>query len=484
MFAIASIPRILVALVSTLTVSLFFSGSTASGFITNGRWTQTALDGQTGPIGTPITLTWGIVPDGTFIPGEGGSSLISFFDNTYGAGPGGADLTQRPWFDLVDSSFGRWEEVSGVTVVYEPADDGANLRGLQGIAGVRADIRVGGAFIDGNGGTLASIGFIPDSDMTIDTGDANHYSNPINDFQNSRNTLSHEFGHALGIDHIVSPSLFLMEPFFNAALSGPQLDDVRAAHQLYGDTFEKGNGTIGNGVFSSATDLGVLGPGDSLLLGDDASTGLFVFLGETDFVSISNQFDNDYFVFETSTASLLDISVTPVGATYEQRPEFGNTFTTIDSSAISDLEFELLTLDNGILTSLEVADATGLGQAEMLTGFALPEAGTYYVRVSGDASEVQMYELALTVEQGGDADGDGDVDVADLAALQRGEAGGLDASGLALWRGGLGAGSAATAALAVPEPAGWVVIGLIATCSVCKRPPRVTLERRSSALSE
>src|SRR5262249_17742091 len=34
------------------------------------RWSHTALDGSTGSYGTPVRLTWSIVPDGLSIPGR------------------------------------------------------------------------------------------------------------------------------------------------------------------------------------------------------------------------------------------------------------------------------------------------------------------------------------------------------------------------------------------------------------------------------
>src|SRR5437588_8845204 len=88
------------------TVAPHWFPSSARAFILapNTRWTSTASNASTGTYGNPITLTWSLVPDGTAIsssyaPTNGTSSnLISTFDATFGAGPGGSDLTQRPWF--------------------------------------------------------------------------------------------------------------------------------------------------------------------------------------------------------------------------------------------------------------------------------------------------------------------------------------------------------------------------------------------------
>src|SRR2546423_339607 len=91
------------------------------------RWTSTATNASTGTYGQPITLTWSLVPDGTsvssYAPTNGSTSnLISMFDSTFGAGPGGSDLTKRPWFHLFSDSFNRWNQLGGINFVYESHD--------------------------------------------------------------------------------------------------------------------------------------------------------------------------------------------------------------------------------------------------------------------------------------------------------------------------------------------------------------------------
>ena len=291
------------------------------GYYANGYWSTTALDGATGPVGTSVNVTWSIAPDGTFIPGEGGSNLVSFFDSLFPGGSG-SDLTQRPWFYLLEASVNRWSELSGATLHYEPADDGTNLRGLGGVAGVRGDIRLGGAFIDGTSGTLASTSFLPDADITFDTADGVYYSNPLpsDTYQQFKNTFTHELGHALGLGHIESNNaVFLMEPFTNNGIHGPQLDDIRGIHHLYGDFNEKSNSGLGNETLATATALGTLIDGQPLVFGIDAATGNFVLPGETDFVSISNAQDVDYYAFEIAGPSTLNLDLSPLGTTYNER---------------------------------------------------------------------------------------------------------------------------------------------------------------------
>ena len=43
------------------------------------RWTITA-SGAAGPFGSPVTLTWSFMPDGTAINKYGSSDLVSFLD--------------------------------------------------------------------------------------------------------------------------------------------------------------------------------------------------------------------------------------------------------------------------------------------------------------------------------------------------------------------------------------------------------------------
>src|SRR5262245_10340439 len=80
----------------------------ASAYIADDRWSNTATNPSTGPQGTPVTITWSLAPDGTDIPadlfGTVDSGLIGFLDEYIGAGPGGSDLKQRPWFTYFDQA--------------------------------------------------------------------------------------------------------------------------------------------------------------------------------------------------------------------------------------------------------------------------------------------------------------------------------------------------------------------------------------------
>ncbi|MEM7315658.1 MAG: matrixin family metalloprotease, partial [Planctomycetota bacterium] len=274
------------------------------GYILSERWTNTATDGGGLQFGDPTTITWSIIPDGTNISGEGPSDFIAAMDNIIGAGPGGSDLTQRPWFTLLEQSFGRWEELGGITHVYEPNDIGGSSPGSDGVLGSRGDVRIGGVFQDGNSGVLA-FNYFPSSggDMVLDTGDTNIIGNSSNNFRAFRNIIMHEHGHGIGISHIESSNAnFLMEPFLATSFDGPQLDDIRALHRGYGDKFEKENNGNGNDTIGNAIALGSPTIGSPLVIGT-AGDQTAVPASETDFVSIDQNTDTDFFSMLTKSVS-------------------------------------------------------------------------------------------------------------------------------------------------------------------------------------
>lgn len=476
--------RLSIAIAATSVVLATVAETNA--FISNGRWSTTATDGATDPLGNPISLTWSIVPDGTNISHLGTpSNLVSFLDGIFGAGPGGNDFAQRPWFDLVASSFDRWSELSGMTFVYEPADDGVSGNRWHGshpgLLGARGDVRFGGAFIDGNGGSYASAGFIPNADITFDTGDLTHYQNPAGNYVRLRNTLTHEIGHSLGLSHAIAPSTsyeFLMEGDPKSAFDGPQVDDVRGVQYLYGDKFEK-NG--GNNSLGTAFELEVVVPATPIQIGFDATSATRVEAVETDFVSIANADDIDFFKFGIDTPSLLDLVLTPAGPTYQERippAPLGN----INTSNQSNLSLELYA--EGIPTPIATSSIGGIGQVESILNFELTETGSYYAKILGDTANVQLYTLQISVEEVleeiryGDFNDDGLVDAADytlwrdhagdiddVAILDRGDGvAGVDFGDFETWKENFGTayGSAAVSALNAPEPSAFASILAVA----------------------
>ena len=159
-------------------------------FRLNNRWSSTATNSNTGARGNPITLTWGIVADGTPIADGGvsgessdNSSLITRLDTIYYGSAQAGPITNRVWFDEFEDSYNRWAEISGLTFVYQPGDNGTNVNG--GSSGSNspgtpiADMRIGGHSLDGNSGVLA-YNYYPGGgaggNMVIDTNDS-YYTN-------------------------------------------------------------------------------------------------------------------------------------------------------------------------------------------------------------------------------------------------------------------------------------------------------------------
>ncbi len=370
------------------------------------RWQNTATDGFSGNSrGTPRTLTWGIVPDGTSITGgaeepTAPSNLIARLDTIYGTS-GGADLTTRSWYTHFEDAFERWEDLSGLTFNYEPNDGGAAITNFsnsqKGVLGSYADHRIGGHPIDGNSGTLAYNYFPDHADMVIDTNDS-FYTNTNLGSIRLENVLMHEIGHGIGIRHVISnDSNQLMEPFINTSFRGPQIDDILAVHRNYGDVHEK-NG--GNDTPATAMSLGTLSGGDSWSIGTDGSSNSVNF-SQVDFISIDGNSDDDYFVLNVSQSALIDITLTQVGITYNEgqqddpdNPNDGNgAQSPFDTSSLNPLSLSLL--DSSV--TLSSGTPLPLGNGESISAFTLSPGTDYYLHVEGSVDNVQLYQLDVAL---------------------------------------------------------------------------------------
>ncbi len=466
-------------------------GGKAAAYVPDDRWSSTA-SGSAGTTGDPVTITWSLLRDGTSIPSEGASNLVSYLDGLFGAGAGGTNLAQRPWFHLIQESFDRWGQLGGITFAYE-ANDGGSLSGPAGALGVRGDIRIGGANIDGVSGTLAYT-YLPDNgDLVVDTGESTFFADSSNNFRALRNTLMHEIGHAFGLLHVESTTeKFLMEPFIDTAFDGPQLDDVRGIQGMYGDALEKSFGGQGNDVTARATSLGSLGVGGGLTIGGAARGGQEVGGGETDFVSIANAADADFFSFTLSAPALIDLTLTPLGGVFNQGVE-GGAQSSFNANSRNNLALAVFG-SNGT-TLLASATTAVAGQIESVADLELTAPGQYFVRVTGASDSVQLYELALSagslvVAPTGDFDGDGYVDGGDLLLWQRtlGSTGAslaadgnhdgvVDTADLAIWRQLFGTtASTISGAHAAPEPTGVRMLAALAACALAS--PASDLGRR------
>jgi len=377
-------------------------------FRTQGSGWTNKSSGTSG-LGRPATLTWSVVPDGTQLPtglGEPASDndLIAFLDGVHhgGATPGGSDLAQRSWWQLMNSAFERWDALTGISFSYEPNDDGLRLASANGVLGLRGDYRIGGHGIDGQTSpTFLAYNYFPNNaDMVIDTDEINRWSNANDNYLLFRNMMMHEIGHGIGLNHVesfdvdpVKPQFqfgtFLMEPILASTFDGPQFDDILGAHRLYGDVNETGNG---NETPLTATALGSLQTGQTISIGTDA-TDTFVGPTDVDFVSIDDNSDTDYFKFSITAPESLSLTLTPLGPTYDEGPQSsgnGGNQQPLVSAALNDLSMSIY---DSNFSLLQQANNTGIGQLETINNLPLPTAGDYYVRISGVSNTAQFYQL-------------------------------------------------------------------------------------------
>lgn len=371
------------------------AGGTGTGGFDSSRWTTTATNGSGLTQGTPTTLTWSIAPDSTAIPALGGintesssnSDLVSYLGSIYGVTTNDSNYTDEPWFAHFQSVFSRWSALTGINYVYSPADDGAaftNTSANPGVLGVRGDVRIGGHPIDGNSNVLA-YNFYPDhGDMVIDTGD-NFFANTTNNSIRLRNTLAHEAGHGIGLNHVDSNNAsFLMEPFINTAFDGPQLDDILAAQRLYGDNLEN------NESFATASSFGSVAIGQTVTYGIHGTTTA-VAASDSQFITVDGASDVDFYSFSVGSPGAVTVTLTPQGTTYNQGPQ-GGTQTSLNTATLSPLDVQLVGTTG--VSVLATGAASPAGPFKTLT-YSLPASGTYFIRVTGTVDTVQAYQLNI-----------------------------------------------------------------------------------------
>jgi serralysin len=446
-------------------------------------WSVTASD-------NPNQVTWGFADDGSSIPATGTSNLISFFDSVYGVTVPGLEIIERPWFSLFEDSFDRWSQLSGITFVYEGADDGAVVQNSPGVLGVRADIRLAGKFIDGPSGALASTWLPNTGDIVLDTSDVGFFSTVLTDNPKARNTLKHEIGHALGLMHVASSDAkLLMEQNTSSWYDGPQLDDIRGIQSLYGDFYEKSHNGLGNGVAARSIPLGSLVSGSPLSIGSDAAGDQIVLPTENDFVSITNSADIDFYSFSVAAPGLLNISLTPRGGIFSHGLAGGQE-SILNANSQNDLSLAIFG-PNGA-TILNFSDQVPAGGIEVLLAVPLSTAGTYFVRVSGASDGAQLYELDLVMGQpmigvAGDFNGNGVVNGTDFFEWQRSfghtesglkadanQDGVVDEIDMGVWRIAYGLSQLPSITVGVPEPSGAVMLLLgVGAFAIRAKMPRV-----------
>ncbi len=338
------------------------------------------------------TITWSLVPDGLHIPAAGDtagpSSLFATMDAKYGG-------NRALWIAHIESAFSRWANLSGITFVRvryngQEWDDGATWNSV-GAAGLRGDMRISARYIDGQYNILAYNGY-PLSEntgnMVIDT--AENWGDSTNDYREFRNMLMHEIGHGIGINHVCPMnSTKLMEPALTTAFWGPQHDDMRAAHALYGDAYEP------NDTFGTARPRGVLAPGATDAVGTITGTTV----PSSSLISVVGS-DQDWYSYDLSVPTALSISVTPVGTSYLNGPQIAEdcsgTQPSTNSVAARVLSVSVFGPDG--LGLIQTNTAASAGASPLPINLSNYTGGRFYVRVmgSGTGSSTQMYRLVVS----------------------------------------------------------------------------------------
>lgn len=369
-----------------------FQGATSRYFVGSG-WA-----GQTG---TGVTLRYSFPPDG--VATGNGPNVLHATLNAQFASVGG----EAAWKSLFRQSFDRWTEITGNTYIEVSDDGGVGFPSADGPFDVpgaqRGDVRIVMGDL-GTGGTLAANFFPPLGDMILNQ-NVNFAANSGSNYRFFRNIILHEHGHGLSMSHScpgagqTGGNTKLMEPFISLAFDGPQLDDIRGAHLIYGDRFEPSTG-----------DLSALGlvPDQTFELRD---------------VSLTNFDDTDIYLFDAPAPSRVSVTLIPVGGTYRNGPQNGDG----SCSAGTNLNADVLNLRLDLLSqqgqTLATSNSGGFGQSEVISNVDVAVATELRIRVaatSAASNDVQVYRLQVLVEDlsvQGDLNNDGFVTSTDLGIL-------------------------------------------------------------------
>ncbi len=353
------------------------------------RWKRTATNGPLGgEQGTPVTLTWSIVPDGTPVAGDPAigdsndpSSLRARLADLYGGNT--EDPENQPWFPLFQDLFDAIGAQTGITYLYEPNDDGRAISGSNpGRAGIRGDLRLCGHPIDGDGATLA-YNFFPDhGDMVIDTSDS-FFENLSGNSRRLVNTIAHEHGHGLGLEHVCPiDQTKLLEPFISTDFRGMQFDDIYTLQRWYGDPFEQHGGRRNNDAIERAHSLEV------------SAGSPFSF----QWLSIDDNSDIDYYSLTLPPGARLSVRVIPSNKAYPEGGEDGqgcSAGVTFNSSIVHNLSLTLLDRTGRVLAT---ADDSPAGESEEFDQLTVPGEGLHFLRIAGDdADAAQLYRLEVEI---------------------------------------------------------------------------------------
>ena len=356
------------------------------------RWSATQVDGGGLKRGDAVTLRWSLVPDGQSYSRSANSQLLQFLDDGWNV-PAAArvpDLTNRPWWTVMNNAYQQFGRVSGVSMAYVPEQnaDGSD-------SGLEGDIRIGGENLDGTpGGALADNTFPDDGDMRIDvTREANgsigfYFSTE----PGLRNLVIHESGHGVGLGHVQflnNSGKAVMEGGLRTDIWGLQFDDVYGLNRQYGDPRES-NG--GNDTATTASVLGNFATAGAISLGRDAVDSV-VEQFDDDWLGIDGTGDADWFRFSVSGQSFANIKITPVGPSYATEQQGA-----INAASLNDLVLQVYAATPSV-SFMATANRQGIGSAESIPAQLLPTAGDYLVRVLGRQDMNQFYQLDLSISE-------------------------------------------------------------------------------------